>query len=75
MLYCNRVDISEAVGVNETSATKRSIVCHYCYFSVKWFKFQPNVCNGCYNVLMMFMKLNDIAILNIRGVESRYITH
>ena len=32
------------------------------------FKFQPNVCNRCHDLLMS-MKLSDIAILNIKGSD------
>ena len=35
--------------------------------------FQPDICNGCHDVLMMFMNLNDIANLKIRGVDYRCI--
>ena len=35
----------------------------------KGFKFQSDVCNGCHDVLMMFVKLNNIAILNIRDSD------
>ena len=38
-------------------------------FLYKGFKFLPNLCNGCHNVVMMFMNLNDMAILNILGVD------
>ena len=31
--------------------------------------FQPDVCNGCHDVLLMSIKLNDVAILNIGGVD------
>ena len=34
---------------------------------------QPYVCNGCHDVLMMFMNLNDKAILNINCVDYRSI--
>ena len=34
-------------------------------FLDKGFKFQPNVCNGCHDLLMMSMNLSDIATLNI----------
>ena len=47
--------------------------CHYCYFSNYSFKFQPNVCNRCHDLLMMSMNLNGIAILNIRGSDYRCI--
>ena len=33
------------------------------------FKFQPDVCIGCQDVLMMYMNLSHIAILNIHGVD------
>ena len=33
----------------------------------KGFNFQPNVCNGCYDLLMMSMNLSNIAILNIKS--------
>ena len=35
--------------------------------------FQSNVCNGCHYILMMSMKLNDVVILNIGGVDNRCI--
>ena len=38
-------------------------------FLDKGFKFQPHVCNGSHDVLMMSMNLNDIAILNIHDAE------
>ena len=37
------------------------------------FKFQPDVCNVCHDVLMVPMNLNDIAIVNIKGADSRCI--
>ena len=35
--------------------------------------FQSNVCSGCHYILMMSMKLNDVVILNIGGVDNRCI--
>ena len=37
--------------VNKTSASKECYVCHYWYFLKKNFKFEPNVCNRCHDVL------------------------
>ena len=37
------------------------------------FKFQPNVCNRCHDLQMMFVNLSDIAILNIEGSDYCYI--
>ena len=35
--------------------------------------FQPNVCNRCYDLLMMSMNLSDIAISNIKDSDYRCI--
>ena len=51
---------------------KNAILCHYRYFLDKGFKFQPNVCNGCHDLLMS-MNFNDIAILNIKGADFHCI--
>ena len=37
------------------------------------FKFQPNVCNRCYDLFMMSMNLSDIAILKNKGSDYRCI--
>ena len=55
--------------MNKTSPSKECDVCHYWYFLNFSFKFQPNVCNRCHDLLMMSMKLCDIAILNINGSD------
>ena len=63
------IEVSEGIDVNKTSASKQCIICHYWYFLDKGIKLQLEVCNGCHNVLMMSMNINDIAILNIHAVD------
>ena len=65
MLYFDRIDVSEGIDVNKTSASKQCDICHYWYFLNYSFKFQPNVCNRCHDLLMS-MNLTDNAILNIK---------
>ena len=67
MLYFHRTDVSEGTNVNKTSAAKECEICHYLYFLNYSFKFRPNVCNRCHDLLMMSINLCDIAILNIKG--------
>ena len=44
-------------------------ICHY-WCSLNYsFKFQPNVCNRCHDLLMMFRNLSDITISNIKGSD------
>ena len=41
---------------------QKSVISHCWSFLDKGIKFQPSVCNGCYDVSMKSMNLNDIAI-------------
>ena len=63
------IDVFEGTDVNKTSASKECDVCHYWYFLNYSFKFQPNICNICHDLLMVSVNLNDIAILNIKGPD------
>ena len=73
MLYYDRTDVSEGIDINKTSLSKECDICHYWHFFCYSFKFQSNVCNRCHDLLMMSMNLSDIAILNIKGSDYRYI--
>ena len=66
MLYYDRIDISEEIDVNKTSASKECVACHYQHFLNDSFTFQPNVCNRCYDLLIMSVNFKDIAILNYK---------
>ena len=71
MLYYDRINISEGIDVNKTSASNECDICHYWYFLNFSFKFQSNVCNRCHDLLMMSINLSDIAILNIKDSDYR----
>ena len=73
MLYYDRIDVSEGIYINKTSASKECDICHYRYFLNYSFKFQPNVCNRCRDLLMISINLSDIAILNMKGSDYRCI--
>ena len=67
MLCYDRLDVSERIDVNKTSGSKECDICHY-FFSYS-FKFQPNVCNRCNDLLMISINLSDITILSIKGSD------
>ena len=73
MLYFDRIDVSEGIDVIKTITSKECGICHYWCFLNYGFKFHPNVCNRCHDLLMMSMNLSDIAILNIKGSDYRCI--
>ena len=49
------------------------MLCHYWYFKDLGYKFQPYLFRGCHAVSMMAYELKNIAILNVKGVDYRFI--
>ena len=39
MIYYDRIDVSEGIDINKTSASKESDICHYWNFLNKGFSF------------------------------------
>ena len=60
ILYFDRTGVSEGIDINKTSASRECDICLYWYFLNKWFIFQPNVCNGCHDVLIMSVNLTTL---------------
>ena len=48
ILYFDRLDVSEEIDVNKTSASKECDIYHHWYFLNKGFKFQRNFYNRCH---------------------------
>ena len=73
MLQYQKIDVSEGIDVNKTSASKECELCHYWFFKDIGFKFQEHVCNKCHDLLTIAYSLKDIAILNAKGNTFRCI--
>ena len=71
MLEYNRIDISEGIDINKTSASKKCDICHYWYFKDIGFKYEPYLCNGCYDLMQKSMSFNNIAIVYVKGSAYR----
>ena len=67
MIYYDRTDIFGEIDINKTNEWKERDICHYYYLLNKGFKFQPNVCNGYHDLLMLSTNLSYITILNINS--------
>ena len=68
MLQYNRIDVSELIDTNKTSASKECDICHYWYFKNIGFKYEPYVCNGCHYISMIAYELKNITIVTVKGV-------
>ena len=73
MLEYDKIDISEGIDVNKTSASKECHICHYWYFKDIDFKYEPYLCNGCPDLTQKAMSFNDIAAIYVK--RSAYRIH
>ena len=71
MLEYERIDISEGTDVNKPNLSKECEICHYWYFKVIGFKYQPYLCNGCHDLMQKAMAFNNIAIIYVKGNAYR----
>ena len=73
MLQYEKIDVSEGIDVNKTSASKECELCHYWFFKDVGLKFQKHVCNGCHDLLTMAYSLKNIAKLSAKGATFRSV--
>ena len=73
MLRSQKIDVSEGIYVNKTSASKQCELCHYWFFKDIGFRFQEHVCNKCHDLFTIAHCLEDIAILSRKGNTCRCI--
>ena len=73
MLECDRINISEGIDINKTSASKKCDICHYWYFKDIGFKHEPHLCNGCHDLMQKAMSFNNVAIVYVKG--NAYTIH
>ena len=53
---------------------KEYMVHHYLFF-IHGSKLQDSVCNGCYDLTMLFFNLSDVAIIIVKDVYYCYLIH
>ena len=73
MLEYDRIDISEGIDVNKTSALKECDICHYWYLKDIGFKYEPYLCNRCHDLMQKAMSFNNVAIVYVK--EKAYRIH
>ena len=71
MVQYQKIDVSEEIDVNKTSASNECELCHYWFFKDIEFKFEGHVCNRCHDFLTMAYCLKNIAILSVKGATFR----
>ena len=56
MLECTRIDVSKRIGINKTTDC---IICHYWYFLQINFRFQPQECDSCHELMQKALSFNN----------------
>ena len=71
MLEYDRIDISEGIDIKKCKETSRECsLCKFYYFLNKHFNYGPYLCNGCYNMSLKAISMQNLAIINHNG--NRY---
>ena len=71
ILDYDRIDISEGIDINKTSASKECDICHYWYFFKKSFNYEPYLCNSCDDLMQKSTSFDDVAIVSIKANNYR----
>ena len=66
MLFLIELTFANKLMLIKQVYQRSMIFFHYWFFLNNSFKFQPNACNRCHDLLMMSINLDNNAILNIR---------
>ena len=73
MLQYEKIDVSQGIDTNKTSLSKECMLCRYWYFKDVGFKFEPHVSKKYHNVMMAAHELENMVVLNVKGVVFRCI--
>ena len=67
MLEYDRIDISEGIDTNKTSASKECSICHNWYFLDKNFNYEQYLCNGCHDLMLKAVSFKNVTVVSIKG--------
>ena len=68
MLEYDRTDLSEDIDNKKRKETSREcILCKFYYFLGKNFNYGPYLCNGCYDMSLKAISMQNLAIINHNG--------
>ena len=74
MFYYNGRDLSGRTYPDKGNNRKECIVFHHLCFNYG-FKFQNFVCNGCHDLMMLYLNASGITIITAKCVNHCYIFH
>ena len=73
MLYCNKTNISEWITLTNQVSQKNVWFVIIVFFFNSNYTYETEVCYGCHDISRMVYEIENIAILNIKGVDFRCV--
>ena len=73
ILQYERINLSKEIDINKSNKSKVCMICHYWYFKDIGNGFETYACNRCHDISMLAYELENIAILNVKGVDYRCV--
>ena len=68
MLEYNRINISEGIDIKICKETSRECsLCKFYYYLDKIFSYGPYLCNGCYDMSLKVINIQNLAVINHNG--------
>ena len=65
MLEYDRIDVTEGIDVTQNKLVSRECwLCHFWFFLDKNFNYQKYLCNGCHDISMKAMSMQNFIIKN-----------
>ena len=65
MLEYDRIDIPEGIDIKKRKETSREcILCKFYYFLDKNFNYGPYLCDGCYDMSVKAVSMQNLTIIN-----------
>ena len=72
MLEYDKTDISEGIDIKKCKETSRECgLCKFYYFLDKNFSYGPYLCDGCNDMSLKAISMNNLAIINHNGNHYR----
>ena len=71
MIEYDRIDLDEGIDINQTSSSRECWLCHFWYFLDKNFNYQRNLCDGCHDISVKAISMQNIAIIYHGGNAYR----
>ena len=73
MLEYDRTNASEEIDFTRINDLRKCSICRYSYFLKITFRFTPELCDGCHDLMQKAMRFNNLGIVSVKGKIMEFI--